>query len=91
MGAMGAMGAMGPIRGDAKMVSWLESQNLDALAQSIRHDFLKSHIQAGFVGCARVTVCVFEGTRFWWFQWEAKRNSPIFRGALKKDRPTSCF
>jgi len=33
---------------DAKMVSWLESQDLDALAQSIRHEFLKSHIQELF-------------------------------------------
>eukprot|EP00435_Cladocopium_sp_Y103_P036100 s771_g9.t1 len=30
---------------DVKMVSWLETQDVEARAESVRTDFLKSHIQ----------------------------------------------
>jgi len=33
---------------DMKMVAWLESQNVDARAESIRTSFLKSHIKELF-------------------------------------------
>eukprot|EP00435_Cladocopium_sp_Y103_P029971 s1698_g7.t1 len=35
---------------DMKMVAWLESQNVDARAESIRTSFLKSHIKDGARG-----------------------------------------